>query len=114
MVRALLFAAFVCAAATALAQVGDDPEIPELARGAQRIVVGQVTRVESRFESNQFGDQLIVSDVSLDVLETLKGPDQPEVQIEVEGGTVGELTLKVSDLPVLQRGERGVFFLDGQ
>ena len=29
-------------------------------------------------------------------------------------GTVGELTLKVSDLPQLERGERAVFFLEGE
>ena len=114
MVRALLFTAFVCAAATALAEVGERADVPELARGASRIVVAHVSNVESRFETNRFGDQLIVSTVALDVLETLKGPDTRQVLVSVEGGTVGDLTLKVSDLPELRQGERAVFFLDGE
>jgi hypothetical protein len=32
--------------------------------------------------------------------------------VAVEGGTVGDLTLKVSDMPALNSGDRAVFFLD--
>jgi len=45
---------------------------------------------------------LIVSTVVLDVVETLKGPAAPTLNVSVEGGTVGDLTLTVSDLPSLQ------------
>ena len=38
------------------------------------MVVAQVVDVQSRFATNRFGDQLIVSHVVLDVAETLKGP----------------------------------------
>jgi hypothetical protein len=33
------------------------------------------------------------------------------VGVDVEGGTIGDLTLRVSDMPTFQRGERAVFFL---
>ena len=112
--KALLFAAFVCAAATALAEVGPPSDLPAQAQGASRIVVGQISDVQSRFETNRFGDQLIVSTLVVEVLETLKGPEVPQIQVDVEGGTVGELTLKVSDLPAFERGERAVFFLEGE
>jgi hypothetical protein len=113
MARALLFAAFVCAAATALAEIGPPADLPSQARGAARVVIGQVSDVQARFETNRFGDQLIVSTLAVDVLETLKGPALPQVRVAVEGGTVGDLTLKVSDLPQLERGQRAVFFLAG-
>jgi hypothetical protein len=32
--------------------------------------------------------------------------------VTVEGGTVGDLTLRVSDMQELKEGERAVFFLD--
>ena len=34
------------------------------------------------------------------------------LNVAIEGGTVGDLTLRVSDLPSLEEGERAVFFLD--
>ena len=45
------------------------------------------------------------------VNETLKGPHVPSMSVLVEGGTVGDLTMDVSDLPSLQPQERAVFFL---
>lgn len=94
------------------ADIGPPTDIPSRARGAGRIVVARVLDVRAQFATNRFGDQLIISTVVLDVDETLKGAPVATLEVEVEGGTVGDLTLKVSDLPSLQAGERAVFFLD--
>jgi hypothetical protein len=93
---------------TAIAQ--DD--IPVRASGAQRVVVGRATSVTPRWHRNAHGDELIVSDVVLEVEESLKGTSPAALIVEVEGGTMGELTLKVSGLPAFQRGDRAVFFLN--
>ena len=58
------------------------------------------------------GDQLIVSHGLLQVQETLKGAPAAALQLVVEGGTVGGLTLQVSDMPTIEPGERAVFFLE--
>ena len=42
----------------------------------------------------------------------LKGAPAPLLRLSVEGGTVGDLTLKVSDMPAVHSGDRGVFFLE--
>lgn len=105
--------ALICASVAVSADSGPPIDIRAQSRGAARVVVGQVLDIQSRFASNQFGDQLIVSDVLVDVLETMKGSPQSRLSVALEGGTVGDLTLKVSDLPVLKPGERAVFFLDG-
>jgi hypothetical protein len=76
------------------------------------VVVARIQDVRAQFETNQSGDQLIVSHAVLEVLETLKGAPDAVVRVAVEGGTVGGLTLKVSDLPSLSEGERAVFFLE--
>ena len=109
-----LFAVFVLVAAVipAAAEVGPPTDVASRARGAGKVVVARVANVRAQFESNRFGDQLIVSHAVLEVLETLKGAPQSFENVAVEGGTVGDLTLRVSDLPSLQEGDRAVFFLD--
>lgn len=81
------------------------------ARGAEQVVVGHVSSVTPAWRDNDFGDRLIVSVVHVIVDETLKGSPQSAVDVEVEGGTIGSLTLRVSDLDTFARGDRAVFYL---
>jgi hypothetical protein len=91
---------------------GQPPPAAARARGAGRVVVAKVAEVQPRFETNRHGDRLIVSELLLDVEETWKGAATPVLQATVEGGTIGALTLAVSDMPALKPGDRAVFFLD--
>ncbi len=105
----------ICLVTTAIparAEVGPAVDVASRARGAGKVVVARIVDVRAQFETNRFGDQLIVSHAVLEVLETLKGAPEATLQIAVEGGTVGDLTLKVSDLPSVTEGERAVFFLE--
>ena len=79
--------------------------------GAERIVVARVRDVAPEWRENEYGDQLIVSRVELEVGETLKGDGAQTVWMDMEGGALDGLTLRVSHLPELQHGERAVFFL---
>lgn len=90
-----------------------DAPVPlvERARGAERVVVGHVESVNPVWRTNDFGDRLIMSVVHVAVDETLKGQNQPSLDVEVEGGTIGDVTLKVSDLETFAVGERAVFYL---
>jgi hypothetical protein len=99
-------------AAPAIAEVGPPPDVASRARGAGKVVVARVLDVRGQFETNKFGDRLIMSHAVLEVQETLKGESQTIVNMVIEGGTVGDLTLRVSDLPSLESGERAVLFLD--
>jgi hypothetical protein len=63
------------------------------------------------WQVNEFGDRLIVSVVRVVVSETLKGEPLPTVDVAVEGGTIGELTLRVSDQTSFSPGDRAVFYL---
>jgi hypothetical protein len=85
--------------------------LAERARGAERVVVGRVGSVAPVWQVNEFGDRLIVSVVRVAVNETLKGQALPTLDVEMEGGTIGELTLHVSDQTSLAPGERAVFYL---
>ena len=111
--KSWIAAACICASvATAAAEVGPPPDLAAHSRGAGKIVVARISDVHAAFATNQFGDQLIVSTAVLEVLETLKGAPGAVTTVTVEGGTVGDLTLRVSDMPFVKEGDRAVFFLD--
>lgn len=113
MAHRVALAVFLTLIAThAYSDGGPSPDIATRTRGSARVVVARVVDVQSRFQKNQFGDQLIVSDVALDVTETLKGKPAATAVVEMEGGTVGDLTLRVSDISSVKPGDRAVFFLD--
>jgi hypothetical protein len=85
--------------------------VPDRIRGAERVVVATVSQVETSLETNEQGDQVIVSHFILLVDEALKGGAERRVSLDMEGGTYGDLTMEVSSLPKLAIGERGIFFL---
>ena len=85
--------------------------IPVLAAGAERVVAAAVSSVEAREVVNEFGDQLILSQATLVVEEVLRGEAVGRITLHVEGGTLGGITMHVSDLPLLEPGDRGVFFV---
>lgn len=102
--------ALACAT-TVVAQEGVPVPLVERARGAEQVILGRVASVSPEWRVNDFGDRLIVSVVRVTVDETLKGFSQATVDIEVEGGTIGTLTLHVSDQQSFTPGDRAVFYL---
>ena len=103
----------VCASVyPASAQSAKASDIATRARGAQKVVLARVADVQPRFETNRHGDRLIVSGLVLEVEETWKGTHSQIALAAIEGGSIGSLTLSVSDMPVLRAGDRAVFFLD--
>jgi hypothetical protein len=112
-VKALALVACVTAAgAVVQAASGRVASLDERIQGAQTVVVAKAREVNASWRTNSYGDRLIVSSVLLDVDENLKGQAGKTVRMDLEGGTLDGVTLKVSDLPELKPGERAVFFLD--
>jgi hypothetical protein len=89
-------------------------DLPTRARGAALVVVGEVERVRAEYQRNEFGDRLIVSVAEVRVREVLKGTGSAgdALTVEVEGGTVDGITLRVSDMPTVAPGEQAVFFVN--
>jgi hypothetical protein len=83
----------------------------ERARGAERVVVGRAASSTPIWQVNEHGDRLIVSVVRVAIEETLKGPTTAVLDVEIEGGTIGDLTLNVSDQAPFVPGERAVLYL---
>lgn len=107
-------ALFLVALATAPAEAQDFVPVPlaDRASGAEHVVIGRVTAVDPQWQVNDFGDRLIVSVVGVAVSETLKGGTGRTVEVDIEGGSIGDLTLHVSDQVTMQPGDRAVFYLE--
>jgi hypothetical protein len=106
----LVLASFTCfpAATDAGQPKGLGPAIQQ----SERVVVANVVAVQPYWRTNKWGDRLIVSRTWVRPSETLKGAHTSgDVPVDIEGGTIQNLTLHVSDLPVVAKGERAVFLL---
>lgn len=91
------------------------PGLGFLADRADRIVIGRATSVVSRHEATEWGDELIVSDVTIAVEEVLKGEAAPGGEIVLAGiwsGRIGDVAMASSDTPLFTEGERFVLFLE--
>jgi len=113
--QALTFtlAGWLAAGTTIISSSGGRPvDISERAHCAERVVVAVAMTVTPTWRTNSFGDRLIVSQVLLMVQETMKGATAGTLPMDLTGGTLNVVTLKVSSLPDLKPGERAIFFLD--
>lgn len=99
-------------ATSAMASEGRQVDVAERMRGAHKVVVAKAVSVAPEWRTNAHGDRLIVSQVALQVEETLKGTPASLMWLEVEGGTLDGVTLVVSSLPPVKAGDRAVFLLD--
>jgi hypothetical protein len=81
----------------------------ELTRSSDAVVVGGVEDVESHW--TQDGTSIFTTAL-VGVEEVVRGVViQQMVTVEYEGGEIGEIGLKVSDVAPLERGERVLLFL---
>ena len=87
----------------------EDMSLEDLTSKASTILRGTVSNVESHWNEDQ---TMIYTSVTISVEGYLKGATMPkEVIIEVPGGTVGEITLWVSDTPTFEEGQEVILFL---
>ncbi len=113
MVRNLIFCAvfagILSAAPGQASQLA--PESPDQLAAAPRIVVAEVVAAQSRWNAQ---GTLIVTDYTLRRVETLRGNFDERFVLTQGGGTVGEETHQLSDLPVLRTGARYLLILNAQ
>jgi hypothetical protein len=86
--------------------------LDQLADRASTIVVSTVTSRRSEWE-HYGASRLIITKVTMEVEQTLKGSAPRTLVVEVLGGTIGEQTLRVSHVPEFKVGDRDVLFLNG-
>jgi hypothetical protein len=102
----------MCLTAASVGASVDPPlDLVSRARGATKVILATVIDTDAAFGENEFGDQLILTHVTMQVSETMKGAHETDVVVTIEGGTIGDLTLDVSDMPKMTKGQRAVLFL---
>lgn len=85
--------------------------VDQLTDRAGSIVVATV--VSRRAEWEAYGaSKLIITKITLAVEQSVKGSMPGTLVIEVVGGTIGDQTLRVSDVPEFRVGDRDVLFLN--
>jgi len=81
----------------------------KLTKGAQLVIRGKVEKKESLWSTNK---EAIVTHVFVNISDVLKGTiEEEQVLVEIDGGEVGDLGLKVSDTPEFKVGEEVILFL---
>ncbi len=106
--HALLLVVFLlCLPASATTMLRVD--LPELSRTADAVIHGTVRRVESRWSGD---GRRILTDVEIQVTESLKGEPGSTVLVTQPGGRVGDIGQRVSGLASFTPGEEVVVFLE--
>lgn len=101
-----LLAGVVAASSTTVIQ----PTFDELVSQAQIIFQGEVADRASEWEASSQGPSIITR-VTFSVANVLKGQAGTTVQLTFLGGTIGDTTLTVSDMPRFLVGDRDVLFV---
>ncbi len=106
---ALVACGFVLLATQARATTLIHQDVPALTRGADAIVVGRVVKSESRWTADR---RRIVTDVTVEVGESLKGAPAQTVVVRQPGGQVGDIGQRVDGVASFKQGEEVVLFLE--
>ena len=100
----------VCAAVSVSPSSVLAVSLEQLSTSSQLIFEGEVIGVTSDFNANQTS---IHTYVTFRVVDVVKGTyNQPDITLRFLGGTVGEISLNVSDSTLPERGEAGIYFVE--
>jgi len=105
----LILTAFLCLFSAAAFSLMIKLPLERLTQESDRIVLGRVEDLRCEWNKNR---DLIFTIVTLRIREVWKGQILlPSVIIQIPGGTMGDLSLCVSDTAVFHRGEEVLVFL---
>ncbi|HKP93687.1 MAG TPA: hypothetical protein VJS88_07305 [Chthoniobacterales bacterium] len=112
LLRSLLFGLCVTlAAATASATTVIPPTFDQLVDNAEMIFEGTVTGLRSEW-AGQGAERHIVTYVSFQVEDAIKGALGAAYTLRMLGGTVDGQTMEVSDAPRFKVGDRDILFVE--
>lgn len=84
----------------------------ELTKTSEIVIVGKVVKIKSYWSED---GGAIFTKAFIRVQNVIKGKvEQKKIVVEYEGGEVGEVGLAVSDMPILEKGEKVILFLESK
>ena len=102
-------AVFACSVARATTVI--PPTFDQLVSQAELIFQGTVTEVASQW-TGEGAQRCIVTFVTFQIDEQIKGDAGASYTIRLLGGTVGDQTMEVTDSPKFARGDRDILFVE--
>ena len=102
---------FALLGATVPATTVVPPSFDQLVEDAQLIFEGKVTDVRCEW-AGQGAERVIVSYVTFEIEDALKGSPGTNVTLRLLGGTIGNETITIADAPVFQKGDRDILFVE--
>jgi hypothetical protein len=84
----------------------------ELLAESAIVVRGEVVDVRSDWRDRRPDSGPIVTFVTVRVQQTLKGAPSPQLLLQFLGGTVGDRTLRVAEMPQFKVGDRDILFIN--
>jgi len=81
----------------------------ELTKSADTVIIGEVADVQAQWSKD---GSSIFTIATIDVSQVVRGQTLPaRISVEYEGGEVGDIGLRVSDVGTLEKGEKVLLFL---
>jgi hypothetical protein len=96
---------------TCLATTVIPPSFDELVEQAQVIFQGTVTDVQSQWTGDG-SQRRIVSDVTFQIEDPIKGTTSATYTLRMLGGTVGAESMGIADAPTFRVGDRDILFVE--
>lgn len=87
------------------------PSFTQLVEEAELIFQGKVIDVHCEW-AGEGAQRVIVSYVTFEIEEGIKGSPGPTVTLRLIGGTIGNETIAIADAPVFQKGDRDILFVE--
>ena len=107
----LVLTGVILTALSARATTVIPPTFDQLVNDAEFIFQGNVTDVRSQW-IGEGGQRQIVSYVTFKVDDAIKGSPGASYTIRMLGGTVGEITMAISDAPEFKVGDKDILFVE--
>lgn len=98
-------------AAQSVDPIGGKLSVEQLTDRAAAIVVGTVVSRRAEWEHSG-ASKLIITKITIAIEQSVKGSVAGTLVVDVVGGTIGDQTLTVSDIPEFRVGDRDVLFLN--
>lgn len=82
----------------------------ELTRASEVVVIGEVENIETHWSAD---GKMILTSASVVINDVIRGKlDKKKIVVEHEGGEIGNIGVKVSDVSPLKKGEKLILFLE--